>query len=312
MTQTIKDEPEDGKDIGNEEEFDESSILSLSNEDLQKAEKGQEIEKKVEDSKEDEKDKAEKVDAKDTKKEDDKKGDDKKEKDPEVDEEGNVKIKKEDYDKLKKRIDDKDAHIKNIEQDNFKLREKKRERVTELEDKVKTLEAELEEAWVVGGTEAAAALKKVEGAKTELSAAKTEEVQAGNKSVIDKFAPNYESLISDMTEMLKSDGAEDRIVEQFAKTPYMLDPGTAVNLAKRVELSKDLIKSNDRIVELEKEIETLKKKPGKILDEIEKNTNKGKKMTGSTGGGKVDGHDIIPTSIYSMTSEQLREAEKGK
>lgn len=322
---------DDKKEDIEEEETEDIKVGDLSTENLLRVEKGEDIieddpgkkddddpdKKSEEDKKKEEEDEKRfegktEEEIKEIKDKEVKDKEDEKEKgNLKADEEGNVKIKKEDYDKLKKQVGDKEDHIKKIEEDNFKLRDTKRGRVAELEKTVVQLKADLEEAFTQGGEEAATAMEKLNEGKKELTTAQQEEIEVGNKLIIDKHAPDLMDLVPDIVELLKSDDAGDKVTGLFEKTPYLFDPGLVVNLAKRVQLSKDLIEKTTKIEGLEKEIETLKKKPGKILKKIEEQTNKGKKMTADSGGGKGD-DDEKETSIYSKSSEELKKIERGK
>lgn len=295
MTEELKE-----KDIEKEEEQEEIVTGSLSNDNLDRVNRGEDI--ILEDDKEDEL----------TEEKADKAAKAKEEEELEPDKDGNITISKENLDKLKKRVVDKEDHIKKIEEDNFNLREKKRAKVAELETQVKTLEEKLETASTTGDTKGTVeAMKEVDGVKEKLTEARQEEISAGNKVIIDKHTPDIQEIMPDIIELLKSDEAEEEVIEQFKNSPYLFDPGVVVNLAKRVAISKDLIKANDRIAVLEKEVAEAEKKPGSILKKIEEQTNKGTKMTGKSGG-VVDESEDKGESIYSMSSEQLKKIERGK
>ena len=58
------------------------------------------------------------------------------------------------------------------------------------------------------------------------------------KEAIKQFAPDFETGIDDMANLVKEDGAGEEYVQAFKANPYLLDHTTLYNMHKRVALSK--------------------------------------------------------------------------
>lgn len=128
------------------------------------------------------------------------------------------------------------------------------------------------------------------------------EVITRNKADVSKFAPDYESNIETISEILKEDGFNEEGIKAFKANPYTYNVVIAHNLNRAAKLTTE-------IRALRAENAQLKGNPKKILDKVESITRQKPKITSQSGSHEVsEGVDIDAISdsqLKNMTDEQI-------
>lgn len=229
-----------------------------------------------------------------------------KEPEPPVDEE--VKITKTEYDKLIKRIEDKEKFIQRQAQEVGARRKTE----GQLQTEIFQLQQALQDKWQTAPLEATELQNQIRERETELREAETRTVQEHNQTVVKNFIKEPETLLDDMVEILKEDGNDADSVRMFRDNPYRENPGTLINLAKRAELSR-IVKSKDtEIASLKAEIQTLKGKPQEVVKKIEKTLKEPTAMSNASGQANATKHEVDATQIIGMSDKELEQALKER
>ncbi len=132
-----------------------------------------------------------------------------------------------------------------------------------------------------------------------------------NRSVVTSgikdFEENLGTNVNEIAEIMKEDGASAKILEAFKENPYVIEGSTLFALHKRNQVAKELASVKEQLAESEKTIAELKKKPGAVLDNIEK-ASKTKPLTGRDGSKSSGGAE----DTSGRPSAQLSRAELKK
>jgi DNA repair exonuclease SbcCD ATPase subunit len=119
-----------------------------------------------------------------------------------------------------------------------------------------------------------------------------------NETTIKTQVPDIESMIDDIAALALKDGAAPEIVRQFKSRPYAAIPDLVVQLANRV-------KAERRISELEKELNTLRKKPEDVLRRVEEAAKGPRTLTASTG---ISGApSTVDVPVHKLSDKALDE-----
>lgn len=273
-----------------------TSIQSLSSEDLKKAMNG-EIESEEEtvdpEKKEEKKEKSEEKTTEEPEKE-------KSEED----------IKSKDTESLQKTIDDLKKKSENAEKLISRMGTElgllRKENPEDTKEEIQRLRELHADDAVEGTKQINAFLKKQEDAKgADTDKIIKERCEQTKEIIIDKI-PEFEGNIDALADIVAEDGCDDKTVKDFKKYPYMLDPTILFNLSKRFELKGQITSLTEENTTLKAEIETLKKKPGKIIDLIKSGSSR-TTLTGKSGQGKQKETDLyqITKPVTSMSQEEI-------
>lgn len=139
-------------------------------------------------------------------------------------------------------------------------------------------------------------------AQEEWARAKAEEEaherMAQNHATITSHLPDFENHLSDIEEMLvKEDKLSRDEVKKALANPYLLDPVTMIQLAKRAVLYKDH-------TSLREENEKLKGKPKEIINDI-KNAAKQATSVASASGAAPTKRDYTTQELLKMSRADL-------
>lgn len=123
------------------------------------------------------------------------------------------------------------------------------------------------------------------------------------KEVVSQKIPDFESSVLGIAKLIDSDGAGKETIEAFKQNPYILGGEMLINLYDRHKL-------NLEVERLKTENEQLKKRPGAILQKMEK-VAQTSNVSGKSGGAvsAVPGSENKP--ISSLSREELRKIQTG-
>lgn len=230
------------------------------------------------------------------------------EKPPEPPAEEEVKITKAEYDKLIKRIEDKEKFIQRQAQE-VGARRKSEE---QLQAEIFQLQQALQAKWQTEPLEAHNIQNQIRERETELKEAETRTIQERNQTVVKNFVREPETLFDDMVELLKEDGNDADSIRRFRDNPYWENPGTLINLAKRAELTRTIKGKDTEIASLKAEIQTLKGKPQETVKKIEKALKEPSAMNNASGQANAVKHEVDATQIVGMSDKELEQALKER
>lgn len=129
-------------------------------------------------------------------------------------------------------------------------------------------------------------------------------------SSIKDFEKNLDGNVSEIAELMKEDGADSTTINAFKENPYVIDGSVLFALHKRNEVVRENKALKDQLAEKEKEVETLKKKPGQVLDSIEKATSI-KPLSGRSGSTSAMGKNNNPVKVTQLSREDLKRIANG-
>ena len=224
---------------------------------------------------------------------------------PPIDEE--VKITKTEYDKLVKRIEEKEKFIQRQAAE-VGARRKSEE---QLRSEIFQLQQVLQTKWN-DPLEATDIQDQIRDRQSELREAETRTVQERNQNVVKTFVKEPENLIDDMVDLLREDGNDADSLRMFRDNPYREPPGTLINLAKRAELRRESRNKDAKIASLEAEIQTLKTKPQETIKKIEKALKEPTPMNNAAGQATANKKEIDATQIISMSDKEIEQALKER
>lgn len=142
----------------------------------------------------------------------------------------------------------------------------------------KNYELALEEQ---GAFEAQKKLNEANYAEQQLRDLEIQETVRTNKADVLQSVPEFESKIEGISNYLSEQGVDPKNIADFKAQPFLEHPMTLRNLAKIVDL-------NSKTSELAKENELLRKKPSKLLDDIEKVAGEDRPITPTSGTSSQD------------------------
>ncbi len=139
--------------------------------------------------------------------------------------------------------------------------------------------------------------------------AKTVRRISETKEAIKQFAPDFETGIEDLANIIKEDGAPEQFVQAFRVNPYALDHTTLYNMHKRALLSKENVGLKAEVERLKAENESLKKKPDEMLRKIEE-AGKFKPERAASRGASSQSAGLYEKLPSQMTREELKAASE--
>ena len=212
-------------------------------------------------------------------------------------------VSKEDWDKLQRRLDEKEKFI-NRQADEVGKRRKSEE---QLRQEVFNLRTQLS-GENVNHVEAMDIQNAIREREAQLDEAEIHTITEFNRNTVKSFVAEPESLMDEMIELAKEDGQTDESIRAFRDNIYREPPGTLINLAKRAEMRKEMRNKDAEIASLKAELESLKGKPKEVLKNIEKALREPTQMTNKSGQASSTKETIEPSQIPHMTDEELERA----
>lgn len=215
-----------------------------------------------------------------------------------ITEEEKVEIPKSEYEKLNKRISDEQQFIQRQANEIGELRKTLRQQI---EAKLKEIEDPNQLiADPAGFLEAREQIKDAEMQDRNLQRM---EQSLHSKIIINQFIPDFEKRIDDITEVIKTDGLGQDIINNFRANPYADTPAVLFNLSKRAELLKESNALKAKVATLEEQLKKLQAEPHKVAKKIEQALQASKTITGATGGSKVSDETMPEISNISDLSD---------
>lgn len=216
-----------------------------------------------------------------------------------------VKITKEEYEKLLKRIDDKERFIQRQAQEvgqRRKSEEQLRAEIFALEQKL--VEKQYEPL------EARAIQKELDAREAQLSEAEVSRRFEANRSTVKAFVPEPEAYMDDMVAILREDGQPDDAIREFQLNPYSEHPGVIVNLTKRAEAIRQIRNKDAEIASLKAEVAALKAKPQEVVKKIERALKQPTAMTNDSGQATSVHATVDESQIPYMSDSEIERAIK--
>ena len=210
------------------------------------------------------------------------------------------KVTKEDYEKLLRRVDEKEKFIQK-QADEVGKRRKSEE---QLRNEVYTLKTQLAGDGV-NHVEAMEIQNAIRERETQLGEAELRTITEFNRNTVKTFVQDPESLLDDMVEIVKEDGQPEEAIRAFRDNPYKEPPGTLINLAKRAELRRELRNKDARIASLEAELASSKSAPKDVVKKIEKALREPSQMSNNSGQASSTKQTIDASQIPRMTDAEL-------
>jgi len=221
-------------------------------------------------------------------------------------------VSKEEYEKVLKRVKDQELFIARQGNEVGKARKELKEAREILEKK----ELEIGDNFFSSPIESTKQLQAIEKERADIDLQERKlqarEIVTKYREVITEHAPDFEENLSDIAKILLEEDHEDAVwVNEFKRNPYIvrgmpLDPGLLFQLNKRVSISKELTSLKAEVNKLTKENEELRKKPGKILSQIEQ-ASKHTMSSGTPGSNKTG---TLPKPVHMMSYAELEQATK--
>lgn len=136
--------------------------------------------------------------------------------------------------------------------------------------------------------------------------------KTGIESLIPDFEINQSEIVEEIAGLMTEDGAPAAAVAAFKEQPFLMDQATLYNLHLRNTIGKESKEKDAKITELETQIEELKKRPGELLNNIEK-ASKNQTLTGKSAGAVPNSAANISTQkpTGSMTNAELDKILNG-
>lgn len=210
------------------------------------------------------------------------------------------KVTKEDYDKLLKRIDEKEKFIQK-QADEVGKRRKSEE---QLRNEVYTLKTQLAGDGL-NHAEAMEIQNEIREREAQLNESEIRTITEFNRNTVKTFVQDPESLLDDMVEIVKEDGQPEEAIRAFRDNPYKEPPGTLINLAKRAELRRELRNKDAKIASLEAELSAMKGQPKEVLKKIEKALKEPSQMSNNSGQASSTKQTIDASQIPHMSDAEL-------
>ena len=134
--------------------------------------------------------------------------------------------------------------------------------------------------------------------------------KTGIESLIPDFEANQSEIVEELAALMTEDGAPAAAVEAFKEQPFLMDQATLYNLHLRNTVGKESKEKDAKITELEAQIEELKKKPGELLNNIEK-ASKNQTLTGKSAGAVPANSATVTKPTSKMSNEELDKVLNG-
>jgi len=210
------------------------------------------------------------------------------------------KVSKEEWEKVQKRLEEKEKFIQR-QADEVGKRRKSEE---QLRQEVYALKTQLAGDGV-NHVEAMEIQDAIREREAQLTEAELRTITEFNRNAVKTFIPEPESLLDDMVELLKEDGQDDGAIRMFRDNPYKESPGVLINLGKRAELRRESRNKDAKIASLEAELASLRGQPKEVLKKIEKALKEPSQMTNNSGQASSTKQTIDDSQIPHMTDAEL-------
>lgn len=211
-----------------------------------------------------------------------------------------VTVPKAEWEKLQKRVEEKEKFIGRQSSEIGTLRQKAQENLERIKQELSNGSIDM------AADPLGAANKVVEynNAKVEEARLEKEHYSAWSQEQVLQRVPNFAENLPVMAEILKADGYPDDVVRDFLRSPYEDTPTLLINLAHRAEAVK-----SERALRVE--IEELKKKPQAVVKGIEAAMKESKNMTASSGAGHSVKAEVSADQIPMMSDAEIEEHLKN-
>jgi len=210
------------------------------------------------------------------------------------------KVSKEEWEKIQKRLEEKEKFIQR-QADEVGKRRKSEE---QLRQEVYALKTQLAGDGV-NHVEAMEIQDAIREREAQLTEAELRTITEFNRNTVKTFIPEPESLLDDMVELLKEDGQDDGAIRMFRDNPYKESPGVLINLGKRAELRRESRNKDAKIASLEAELASLRGQPKEVLKKIEKALKEPSQMTNNSGQASSTKQTVDESQIPHMTDAEL-------
>jgi len=212
-----------------------------------------------------------------------------------------ITVPKDEWEKVKKRVLDKETFIQKQAREIGDLR-KAREQFTQEIEQLKTIR---NEAWNIDpdkAQRAAFAIAQREGSINQINAIESSEM---NRQVVTQFQPDFDTVLPDIVQLVIEDGNDMADVEKFRVNPFAENPAVLVNLAKRAMDRKAITAKDAEITALKERIAKLEGKPAEVVKNIQKAMTQQKTITASSGQSGVSKPEVHESQIANLSDKAL-------
>jgi hypothetical protein len=218
-----------------------------------------------------------------------------------------VTLSKTEYEKLQKRIDDKEKFIQKQAQE-VGARRKSEE---QLRNEIFALQQQLDNLPIVATrTESMELEDQIRDRKAQLKEAEILQRHEATKNIITQRGVTIDPVIDEIVNIVREDGDDETTAQAIRINPYSLPPAVLVNLYKRAELRQTLKSKESEIATLKAEVATLKGKPQEVVKKIEKALKEQTTMTNNSGQATATKRDISETQVHALSDKELEQALK--
>ena len=214
--------------------------------------------------------------------------------------EGQITVDKADWEKLQKRTKEQESFIGRQSTEIGKLRQQATEKLAKLEKEFTDGTVDM----IGNPLEGARKVNEYNKVEADIEAYERQEQVMLHKETVLAQIPDFEKSLTDIGEVLKADGFEDSVIEDFKRNPFIEPPALLVSLAKRASMSKAYKNA-------QAEIEVLKKKPEEVVRKIENAMKETKTMTASSGAATQVKAVVSEDQISQMSDADLADILKN-
>jgi chromosome segregation ATPase len=211
-----------------------------------------------------------------------------------------VNITKSEWEKVQKRIEEKEKFIQRQAQEVGQRRKSEEQ----LRAEIYALEQRLVEKQYEP-LEARAIQKELDAREAQLGQAELSQKLEANRRAVTTYVPEPDAYLTDMAEILREDGQPEDGIRDFMQNPYENHPGLIINLAKRAEARRELRNKDAEIASLKAEVAALKGKPAEVAKKIERALKQPTTMTNDSGQATSVKAPIDASQIPHMTDAEI-------
>jgi hypothetical protein len=132
----------------------------------------------------------------------------------------------------------------------------------------------------------------------------------GTKKSIAQFVPDFDSKIDTIVKLMEEDKANPENINVFKANPYVVDPVTLYNMAKRADLHTQVSTLTQENESLKNQIAELKKKPGELIDKINDATHSISAKSSGTANPATAVIDLSGVNIRKVPYDKLVEMDR--
>lgn len=199
--------------------------------------------------------------------------------------------------KAQKQVTDKEHYIRTLQSQTMQQANV----ITDLKQKAQNLRTQANENFYVNPAESTRMVYQAERAEEEARGIEFRQQYDANRIAIAQFAPDYESLVPEIVEIITEKGYPKHLIDRFKADPYAEPVHVAVPFAEAAKMRKDAKEAREKL-------KAAQKGPEEIAKKIAETAQHNPGITASSGNATSQAaQDITPAAIRKMTRAQLDE-----